>query len=232
MLKPVALMGAMDCEVELFLSHMEQVEKKQEPFFHFYTGLLHGCPVVLSRSGVGKVLATMVAQALIERFKPSCLLFTGIAGSLNPSYEIGDVVAGKDLVQHDMDVRPLGFPRGQIAYTDWRFFDADPVLLEKALACQLPDHSIHSGRILTGDQFIAHHSRNELKYLTEELGGDAVEMEGASVAMVATLLNVPFLVIRTISDRANGAAPADFEAFLPRASENSFQVVSHLISSL
>ena len=231
MKSPVALMGAMDCEIEAYLEAMTHVEEYSDRYFHFYTGTLEDWPIVLSKSGVGKVVSTMVAQALIERYHPAFLLFSGIAGAFNPDYQIGDVILADDLVQHDMDVRPLGFERGQIAYTDIRFIQSDRSLLALAEGCQLDGHRIHTGRILTGDQFIAHEEKAARAYLTEELKGDAVEMEGASVALACHLLGVPFLVVRTISDRADGAAPDDFHAFLPEASHNSFKVVSHILAS-
>src|SRR5690606_31155766 len=182
--------------------------------------------------GVGKVLSTCVAQRLIDTYAPKALLLTGICGALAPHLAIGDVVIGSEYLQHDLDVEPLGFPRGQIPYTDLRVIRADRTLLEIASSYQSEDHAVHIGRILTGDQFLTSAERETHRYLTEELQGAVVEMEGASIATVAYINAVPFLAIRTVSDRANEEAHLDFEKFLPVASENSFELVRHLLDRL
>ena len=223
-----AIMGALDCEIELLVDAMTESNTIEDRYFTFHRGILFGQEAVVTKSGVGKVLATMVAQALIERFSPTALLFTGIAGGLNTSYEIGDIILGAELLQHDLDLRPLGFQRGQLAYTELREFHADPALLGIARSAPC-EHPIHLGTILTGDQFITHNTE-AYRYLTRELKGDAVEMEGAAVATIAHLMEVPSLIIRTISDKADGSADVDFNAFLPEASKNSLHMVNHILS--
>jgi 5'-methylthioadenosine/S-adenosylhomocysteine nucleosidase len=225
---PVVILGALDAEVEAFLSHMDQKKVVQAGGLSAHTGTLGGKQVVVCKSGVGKVYAAMTTQWLIQEFQPSAVLFTGVAGALNPNYEVGDIVLAQDCVQYDMDARGLGFSVGTIPYTEMRFFNCDADLLKQAQSTAT-DHTLHLGRILTGDRFVTHESIGHLLELKTELGGDAVEMEGAAVAQACTIHQIPFLIIRTISDKANADSPIDFPRFLPVVAHNSFAVVKHIL---
>ena len=178
----------------------------------------------------------MVAERLIASFSPDYVLVTGIAGGLHPDLEIGDVILSQDTIQHDLDAHALGFPRGTIPYTELRELHASAELLrlgQLGVANELIEgHQVHVGRILSGDQFITHREMASHSYLTEELGGDAIEMEGASVATVCHLNRVPFLIIRSISDRADGTAMTDVSRFMHVAAANSRKMVAHIVNSL
>lgn len=221
----------MEAEIETCLKASEVEERLASGPFVFYRARLLGQEIVLVQSGIGKVFAAMVTQCLIDRFQPSCLLFTGVAGALNPAYEIGDVLLAKDCLQHDVDGRALGFERGRLLYTDHRAFACDGDLIRIALGARIEGRSLHVGRILTGDQFMTRREVDQHPYLTGELQGDAVEMEGAAVGQVCALQGLPFLLIRTLSDKADGDAPQDFERFLPRIAQNSFAVVRHILET-
>lgn len=227
---PVVILGALDAEVEAFLSHMDNKQFVQGGGLSAHTGTLNGKQVVVCKSGVGKVYAAMTTQWLIQEFHPSAVLFTGVAGALNLGYEVGDIVLAQDCVQYDMDARGLNFSIGTIPYTDLRFFECDEALLNQALSTET-EHKLHVGRILTGDRFVTHEHISQLLDLKSELGGDAVEMEGAAVAQVCTIHQIPFLIIRTISDKANADSPIDFPRFLPVVAHNSFAVVKHILDS-
>ncbi|MFM7822969.1 MAG: 5'-methylthioadenosine/adenosylhomocysteine nucleosidase [Bacteroidota bacterium] len=224
----VVILGALDAEVEAFLSHMDNKQLVQGGGLTAQVGTLNGKEVVVCKSGVGKVYAAMTTQWLIQQFQPSAVLFTGVAGALNPSYDVGDIVLAKDCVQYDMDARGLGFSVGTIPYTDLRFFDCDAKLLQNAQLTST-DHKIHVGRILTGDRFVTHEYIAQLDELKLKFGGDAVEMEGAAVAQVCTIHQIPFLIIRTISDKANADSPIDFPRFLPIVAHNSFAVIEQIL---
>lgn len=228
---PIAIIGAMDAEIQEYLHHLEDMKEEAWNHFVFYHGLLEGKNVVLVKSGIGKVFSAMIAQHMIDTYAPSHLLFTGVAGALNTAYEIGDIVLSKDCIQHDMDVRALGFERGRIPYTDFKVFEANNELLAIAQGVQ-SEQRIHTGRILTGDQFFTHSALDSHTYLTQELEGDAIEMEGAAVGQVCSLNNIPFLVVRTISDKANEEASLNFNEFLPKVAKNSFAVVRHTLKNL
>ena len=187
--------------------------------------------VTLLRSGVGKASAAMVAQYAVDHFRPDYLVMTGICGGLDDGLALGDVVVSRTCVQHDLDVTALGFPLGQVPFTDHRFLEADPGLVELALATPVPGQRVVAGRILTGDQFITASDATRMKRL-RSLHGSAVEMEGAAVAFVATVNRIPFVIIRSVSDHADTAAPADFGAWLRRAAANSYTVCAGILHGL
>tara|TARA_R110002096_G_scaffold432976_4_gene650815 strand:+ start:12663 stop:13373 length:711 start_codon:yes stop_codon:yes gene_type:complete len=224
------LIGAMDIEIEEYCKHLTNTRLNKWHGFEFYEGNLGSKEVVVVKSGIGKVFAAMITQKLIDLYSPSHIIFTGVAGALNTNYEIGDVVISKDCIQHDMDVTALGFARGTIPYTNFNYFKADATLLELAISTEI-DHNLHTGRILTGDQFLSKKELNQYDYLTQELNGDAVEMEGAAVAQVCTINEIPFLIVRTISDKANEEASVNFNNLLPEIAKNSFLIVHHILNN-
>jgi 5'-methylthioadenosine/S-adenosylhomocysteine nucleosidase len=229
---PIGIMGAMAEEIAEFLAHAELVDRAEWRGFAFYRIRMQGRDAVLVKSGIGKVFSALVSQHLIDLYAPSALIFTGVAGSLNPAYEIGDVVISRDCIQHDVDGRALGFARGNLLYTDLKIFTADPALAAAALSATAEGHKIHSGRILTGDQFMTRDEINHHRYLMDELHGDAVEMEGGAMAQVCAVNDVPFVVVRTISDKADGDAVHDFNRFLPVIARNSFAIVKQILSRM
>jgi adenosylhomocysteine nucleosidase len=139
-------------------------------------------------------------------------------------------VVARDCVQHDVVVDFLGLPRGQIPFTDQRFFDTDPRLRRYALEVDVPDHTVVEGRVLTGDTFVEDEAYRQ--QICDELEGDCVEMEGAAVGQVCAVNDVPYLVVRAISDRADGDSDIDFDAFLQNAAHASSRIVLHLLEAL
>ena len=226
---PLLVLGAMDGEITAIRELLEESRDESWREYPVYTGVHGGRPVVVARSGVGKSLSAMVAQRLIDRYQPGAVVFTGLAGAINPAFDIGDVVVAKDTLQYDMDARPLGFRLGEIPYTPHRIIPCDADLVERALRTELPEGTTRQGRILTGDRFVNRGAYQQMGYLRSELEGDAVEMEGASVALVATINEIPVVVVRTVSDKADTNARVDFERFLPRASENCALVVQQIL---
>ncbi len=219
----------MDAEIAQYLKNSEPKRTTDWNGITFHEAGLFGKSTVIVKSGVGKVFAAMVCERLIDIYGPVAVVFTGVAGALNSELDIGDVVLSKTCIQHDVDVQALGFMRGTIPYTELREFKADEKLLEIAQCTKLGSKKIIAGRILTGDQFITKKEMNEHKYLTDELHGDAIEMEGGSIAQVCTLNKIPFIIVRTVSDRADGTAASDFNKFLPVVARNSFDVVRNLL---
>lgn len=228
----IIILGAMDSEIDGFLSRLENRLEIHWNGFTQHRGQLEGQEVLVSKSGVGKVMSAMVTQHLIDRWHPKAVIFTGLAGSLQPHIEIGDTLLAADLVQHDMESAALNLPRGQVPFSNYRFLPSHPALLELAAGYRPANGRLHQGRICTGDQFITYREMVTHAYLTEELEGDGVEMEGASVALVCSVNRVPFLVARTISDRADEDAATNFEAFLPQASRNSLDLVRFILREI
>ena len=229
---PIAILGAMDAEIAEFLGHARVLRSEDWHGFAFHTLRLEGRDVVLAKCGIGKVFAALVSQHLIDAYSPSRMLFTGVAGALNPAYEIGDVVVSRDCVQHDVDGRAMGFPRGNLLYTDLRIFRADQEMARLAAAAPAGGPRVHTGRILTGDQFMTRDVISRHRYLIDELAGDAVEMEGGAMAQVCAVNGLPFMVVRTVSDRADGDAVRDFNRFLPVVAHNSFAIARHVLGNL
>lgn len=232
MQKKIALLAAMPEELHLFLEHSEPIRESHWNTFVIYERRFHDREVVIAKTGVGKVLAATLTQHLIDRYGIDCLVFTGLAGALSGDLHRGDIVVSKDLIQHDLDARALGFPRGQIPYTEIRVIEADERLVSIAEQYRSDGHKTVTGRILTGDQFVSNRTDEELQMLKDELHGIAVEMEGAAVGLVCRLSSVPFVVLRTISDHADDGAPESFEQFLSVASHSSFGLVRHLLERL
>lgn len=227
--KTIGIMGSMDAEIGHFLRNAETKRETDWNGITFYEAGLFGKDTVIVKSGVGKVFAAMVCERMIDEFDPAAVIFTGVAGALNRDLDIGDVVLGKVCIQHDIDVQALGFMRGAIPYTELREFKGDETLLHIAGSTKLKGSKVISGTILTGDQFITAKEMSEHKYLIDEMHGDAIEMEGGSIAQVCTLNRIPFVIVRTVSDRADGSAASDFNKFLPVVARNSFDVVKNLL---
>ncbi|MFW5689124.1 MAG: 5'-methylthioadenosine/adenosylhomocysteine nucleosidase [Spirochaetota bacterium] len=221
------VLGAMDGEVAAITEGMRVAHRGDWHGFPIVSGEIAGRPVIVSRTGVGKTLAAMLCQRLIDEHDPERIIFTGVAGALRDGLEIGDTVIAHDTIQHDMDVTALGFAPGQIPYSPHRVFRCDESLVDLALGLDPPSGRSHGGRILTGDQFIADAKVRER--LARDLAGDAVEMEGASVALVSTINEIPFLLIRTISDHSDGSAVA-FEEVVSLAARNSWYYLEHILS--
>jgi 5'-methylthioadenosine/S-adenosylhomocysteine nucleosidase len=229
---PIAILGAMDAEIAEFLAHSQVERRETWNGFEFHSIRLEGRQAVLAKCGIGKVFAALVSQRLIDAYAPSRMLFTGVAGALNPAYEIGDVVVARDCMQHDVDGRALGFARGHLLYTDLKVFTADAEMTRLAASAPAAGHRVHTGRILTGDQFMTRDEINHHGYLIDEMAGDAVEMEGGAMAQVCAVNRIPFAVVRTISDRADGDAVHDFNRFLPVIAQNSFAIARHVLANL
>lgn len=228
----IGIIGAMDEEIQLYKEAMENVSETTKAGITYYTGTFNQKKVVLCKSGVGKVNASICTQILIDQFGVQSVVFTGVAGALNPTLEIGDIVVSTDCQYHDMDVTPLGFKRGEIPFSAKSIFRADDRLIQLAVEAGkgVIEGNIITGRILSGDQFVA--SRDLVKLLHEELRGDCTEMEGAAVAHVCDLNEVPFVIVRAMSDKADGSAHINFPEFTVLASKRSFEMVSRMLPKI
>ncbi|MFD0869775.1 5'-methylthioadenosine/S-adenosylhomocysteine nucleosidase [Chlamydia abortus] len=230
--RKLGLIGAMEEEIERFHGGMENVVTEERAGIRFASGQFAGMPVVVCKSGVGKVNAAVCTQILIDRYEVDAVVFTGVAGAVNPALNIGDIVVSTECIQHDVDVTALGFERGIIPYQDNSIYQADEKLRQLALDCAnelFPGRTV-SGRILSGDQFIA--DRSLVRELHETMDGACTEMEGASVAQVCEMNKIPFVVIRSMSDKADGSAHVNFTEFTRLAADHSYQIVEKLVSRL
>lgn len=232
-MRRIGIIGAMDEEVEGLKALMEDGVITRKASMDFYAGTLEGKNVVIVRSGIGKVNAAVCTQILADDFDVEVVINTGIAGSLNNDINIGDIVISTDLIHHDMDAVAFGYPKGQIPQMDKFSFQSDSALRSLAVkACREvnPDIQVFEGRIASGDQFVADQSVKD--FIVSEFGAYAVEMEGAAIAQAASLNKIPFLVIRAISDKADGSAHVDYPAFEKLAIEHSMKLTRKILRDI
>jgi len=226
----IAILGAMREEIDPLLSKIENLKKHEYANNIFYTGTLRGKEIAMAYSKIGKVNAALTATLLIEKFGCRKLLFSGVAGAINESLKIGDLIFGEKLVQHDVDITAFGHPWGFIPESG-DFVESDGELneLAKKVASKM-GVKIIGGTIATGDQFIASEEKKE--WIKNTYKADALEMEGASVGYVCKCLNVPFFVLRAISDTADMDAGFSFEEFLVSSAKVSANFLENMIDEL
>lgn len=227
----IGLIGAMDEEIELLLSAMEGTSQTTKAGITYSSGVIYGQRVVVCKSGVGKVNAAVTTQILIDTFGANRVIFTGVAGAVHPELNIGDIVISSTCVQHDMDVTPLGFARGVIPYQETSEFVADSQLVELAEeACRSLEATYKVGKVLSGDQFVA--NVEFVAVLHEEMQGACTEMEGAAVAQACHMNGIPFVVLRSMSDKADGSAHANFADFTVESSHRSHRIVEYMLKHM
>lgn len=227
----IGIIGAMSEEVQGIKKMMKNLEEEKIGTLVFYTGIMHDKDIVLLETGIGKVNAAIGATLMIEAFDVEEIIFTGVAGGINEDLDLGDVVISKDLIQHDFDTSAFGDKLGVIPRMDNSVFKADEELVELAVnAGKKLKGKVIVGRVLSGDQFIA--SPEKIAFLKKEFNGDCTEMEGAAVGHVCQVLNIPFVVIRTMSDKANSNAHTDYAAFMRIAADNSVTLVDEMLSNM
>ncbi|MFD2370863.1 5'-methylthioadenosine/adenosylhomocysteine nucleosidase [Brevibacillus sp. GCM10020057] len=229
----IGIIGAMDEEIALYVEAMGQTRQTVKAGITYYEGELEGQSVVLCKSGVGKVNAAVTTQILIDTFQVERVIFTGVAGAVHPDLNIGDIVVSTDCLQHDIDVTALGFAPGQIPFTETWVWKADEKLRQLAIDAGRELEAgvqVVSGRILSGDQFVA--SREKVKWLHEQFAAHCTEMEGASVGQVCAMNEVPFVVVRSMSDKADGSAHVNFVEFTKLASERSYAIVRKMLAAM
>ncbi len=244
------LVSALSAEAEAVAAHSDWEKEYDWNGYAFRRGVWtdgsYSEPIALIQTGVGKTQSAMVTQRAIDEFEPERIIMFGAAGALDPDVRIGDIVVASDVLQHDLDATILGIEKGTIPYTGIRQIPSDPELVAMAMEVPVPesaelaafdaenppepDHKrVRRGRIVSGDEFVSDpFYRIELN---EEFEALAVEMEGASVALVALVNHVPFVLIRTISDRSDGSA-MEFEQFLGVCSSFSWHYVSHMLRTI
>lgn len=229
----IGIIGAMEEEVAALKETMEIKDTTELASMVFCRGLLCGKEAVVVRSGIGKVNAGICAQILIDRFQADTLINTGIAGSLDAGIDIGDMVISTDAMHHDMDATKFDYPIGQVPRMDVLSFPADSDLVKKAVQANEkanPDIHTFTGRIASGDQFVA--SKEVKENIVKNFQPLCVEMEGAGIAQAAYLNKVSYVIIRAISDKADNSATVDYPAFERQAITHSVRLVKELMTMI
>lgn len=231
----IGIIGAMDEEVEALIEEMDIEEILKKGGLTFRKGKIKNCECVVVRAGVGKVNAAMCTSMLIALFDVTAVINTGVAGGISKNYKlnIGDIVISKDAIEHDFDATGFGFELGQIPRMDNSVFTASKRLRKFAMDCKsvLPKEvKVYEGRVVTGDQFIS--SKGKIEMLAKTFNGDCAEMEGGSIAHVCYLNNIEFVIIRSISDSADGDAELTYQEFEKEAAKNSARLTEKILEKL
>ena len=229
----IGIIGAMDEEVAMLKEKLTEVQVETKAAMDFYKGKLEGKDVVVVRSGIGKVNAAMCAQILADVYHADHVINTGIAGSLKAEINIGDIVLSTDALQHDMDATGFGYEPAEIPLMGKKTFEADASLRSLiAETCREvnPEIGVFEGRVVSGDQFI---SDGDVKNrLVRMFAPYCTEMEGAAIAQAAWLNQIPFVIIRAISDKADGSAHMDYSEFEAKAIEHTVRLVEAAAAKL
>lgn len=232
-MKKIGIIGAMGEEVSELIASMEHIEKKERAGMLFCAGELSGKEVVVVQSGIGKVNMAMCAQILADLYEVDCLINTGVAGALDARLTVGDVVVAADTVQHDMDATAFGDPLGQVPRMDTWAFPCDAALADLAMRTNARvNPAIHTylGRVVSGDQFIGDAEKKD--FLVKQFDGTCCEMEGAAMAQTAYRNAIPCLILRAISDQADGNALVSYETFLAAAVANLVRLLREMLPAM
>lgn len=220
----------MEAEIAMIKSEMNDMTSQTIGDCTFFIGKRQNKDIILVQCGIGKVNAAVVTTLLITKFQPQSLFFSGVAGAVDESLKVGDVVIARDLVQHDFDLRAFGYQQGQLAGTSTLSLFTEPSLLALAMSLTQGKPNIHVGRILSGDQFIE--TKEEKIKLGQQFDALCVDMESAAVAQVCSRFQTPFLAIRSISDAVSTESKIEYETFLSQAAQTSKEMLQQFISHL
>jgi len=229
-MKKIAIMGAMPEEIEPILKIVGEYKTTEYAGNVYYEATYNGAQLVIAHSKIGKVFSTLTASSMIQHFGCSKLLFSGVAGGINPALKIGDLIVASKLSQHDLDItafgHPMGFVPGGSVFVE---ADRELIALSKVVAEEL-GKTVQEGIIATGDQFV--HNVKIKEAIVANFNADALEMEGASVAVVCEALEVPFFILRAISDTADTDASFSFDEFMESSAIISAEFVMKMVDKI
>ena len=225
-MKTFGIIAAMQEEMQEIEKIMQYKENIKLYNLNIIKGKINEYNIVLVEAGVGKVNAGRVTQILIDNFKIDAIINVGSAGSATDELNIGDIVIGKKLVQHDFDITAFGHQKGYISNVG-QFIESDDKLVLKMKQTiekiEKDEFKIKIGTIASGDIFCTESKMREK--IRNKFNADAIEMEGAAIAQVCKLDEIPFIVIRSISDKPNGKNEITFEQFLEKASKRCAEII-------
>jgi adenosylhomocysteine nucleosidase len=228
----IGIIGAMDEEVRLLKENMIITEEVKVANCDFTVGTLMDVPVVLLKSGIGKVNAALATTILLERFDIHAVINTGSAGGLDQTLSVGDIVIGREVVYHDVDVRAFDYEYGQVPGMPKRYL-ADQTLITAIEQAIEEKNDVHSkqGLIATGDSFMQRADQVDvvLEHLPDTM---AVEMEAAAIAQVCYQYQVPFVIIRSLSDIAGKASNVSFDQYLDQAAKHAAEMIMRVVTNI
>ncbi|GAA3717034.1 5'-methylthioadenosine/adenosylhomocysteine nucleosidase [Salinicoccus jeotgali] len=229
---PIGIIGAMKPEVDILLEWMDISSSEELAHTTAYTGELFGRDAIVVESGIGKVNASMITALLIERYNPSLIINTGVAGALSDTLDVTDMVVSTNVLHHDVDAVDFGYELGQVPGMPKMYY-ADKGLVKLAMTAISKNQDItgHSGQVVSGDSFISNAAQKGA-ILQNFKKAYAVDMESAAIAQTCYQFSTPFVIIRSISDRADDSADMAYEEFLSKACIHSSEVVKLLMKDL
>lgn len=227
----IGIIGAMDIEVEKIKDFLTDVSEEKTSGISFVRGKFKNKDITVAKCGVGKVFAALCAEAMILKYAPDLIINVGVAGCLDSTLKIGDIVIADSVCQHDMDTSPLGDPVGMLSDINIIKIPADKAAYELFEQCakelSLP-YTV--GTVASGDQFVSDSEKK--KFIIDTFGAKSCEMEGGAIGHVCYVNNVPFAVLRAMSDGADDGANMDFPTFAKKAAENSTNVIKSFLSKI
>jgi adenosylhomocysteine/aminodeoxyfutalosine nucleosidase len=226
----IAIMGAMREEIEPILAALGEYTSEEHAGNVYYRAEYAGHELVIAYSKIGKVFSAITASVMLERYGAKALLFIGVAGGISKELKIGDLIMASALCQHDVDITAFGHPDGFIPESSVMIQTDDDL---RSLASEIAIDmgvELYEGIIATGDQFVA--SAERKGWIEKTFNADALEMEGASVACVCHNFSVPFFVLRSISDSADGDAGMDFDTFLKSSAQVSAKFILEMVKRI
>lgn len=230
----IGIIGAMDCEVSALKQKLENLEEIKHGNLQINLGTFYGHKIVLVKSGIGKVNAALCTQYIIDKFNPDYIINTGIAGGIAENLKVGEIVIGEKLVQYDFDVTAFGYAKGYlctgIESDKPTYFNSDEGLMAKLERISDEKVKIHKGIIASGDSFISDLERK--KEIHNLFNATAVEMEGCAIAQTSNANNIPFVVIRAISDLADNNATESYTFSEDEIAKFSSSVVENLLKEI
>lgn len=228
----IGIIGAMECEIAYIKDNMNVKATYKKAQMEFYSGVFLLRDIVVVRSGIGKVNASICTQILIDDYKVDVVINVGVAGGILNDICLGDVVVAMDLVQHDVDGSICNYKLGQVPQLKVFSFECSKELVNKTIAVNsdIKEFTIHRGRIITGDQIIS--STDKIRFFREQFDPHAVEMESAAIGQTCYLNEVPFLIIRGISDKADEELNTIYDDYEKIAINNSVRVLTNLLNDM
>lgn len=229
----LGIIGAMDVEVATLKEKVAGCKSTLKAGMEFCEGTIGATQVVVVKSGIGKVNAAICVQILIDDYHVTHVLNTGVAGSLNAAIDIGDIVVSTDAMYHDVDVTIFGYEKGEVPQMGVSSFPADETLRAlavKAVREAAPGIGVYEGRVVSGDQFIADRERNQT--IGETFHGQCCEMEGCAIAQAAYVNHIPYVIIRAISDKADGSASVAYPEFEAKAAVDCANIVEYMVANI
>lgn len=227
----IGIIGAMDQEIELLLENMDNKEEETIANCLFFRGTLAKKEVVLLKSGIGKVNAAMGTTIMFEKYSPSLIINTGSAGGFSEKLDVGDIIISREVVHHDVDVTSFNYAHGQVPGLPETFKANDKLIKFAEVAVEELGINYETGLIATGDSFMEDAEKvKQAKLKFPQML--ASEMEAAAIAQVSYQYDIPFVIIRALSDIAGKNSSVSFDAFLEKAAKHAAQLIMKVVQSL